>query len=272
MPDRNHDEPHTPTPTPKKQTPSSPTPEGWRELLRADELPDEIADLPFRKRRRARRAWRSARRDARARWVKEERRKVPTPLSVPIILLVVAGLVAGVSWLNSHRDRDIVQSKPPATHSAPQSPQDDSPSPSASASSTAGRPGTPDVIAKAFVLAYTTRNPLQDGTHSAAVERAAPYASSALVDNLNKHDDIDWNKLVATQATSATPTQVSINTPPAKEKFAPDTAVRVYRDATARIEVKGTDDYTYTRHLTLEVSRADVGQPWMVTRVIGLEE
>ncbi|MEV7885175.1 hypothetical protein ACWD3I_25375 [Streptomyces sp. NPDC002817] len=272
MPDRDHDEPHTPTPKkPKKQAPFSPTPDGWRDLLRAEELPEEIADLPFRKRRRARRAWRSARRDARARWVKEERRKVPTPLSVPIILLIVAGLVAGASWLTSHHDRDTVQTKPPATHAATEAPTDDAPSPAASASTTVRRPGTPDGIAKAFVLAYTTRILLQDGTHSAAVERAAPYASTALVDNLNKHDDIDWNKLVAAQATSATPTQVSINVPAAREEFAPDTPVRVYRDATARIEVKGTDDYTYTRKFTLEVSRADVGQPWMVTRVLGLE-
>ncbi|EGX58471.1 MULTISPECIES: hypothetical protein [Streptomyces] len=272
MSDRDHDELHNPTPTPKKNAPPSRTPEGWREFLRADELPDEIADLPFRQRRRVRRAWRSARRDARARWVKAERRKVPTPLSVPIILLVVAGLVAGASWLNSHDDRDTVQTKPPATYSATPAPQEDTPSPAASASRTVRRPGTPDGIAKAFVLAYTTRMPLQDGTHSAAVERAAPYASTALADNLNKHDDIDWNKLVAAQATSATPTQVSINPPASKKEFAPDTPVRVYRDATAHIEVKGTDNYTYTRHLTLEVSRADVGQPWMVTRVVGLEE
>lgn len=272
MPDRDHDEPQNPTPPTTKEGPSSRTPEGWREWLRADELPDQIAELPFRQRRRAKRAWRSARRDARTRWVKEERRKVPTPLSVPIILLVVAGAVAAASWLNSHHDRDTVQSPPPATHSATPSPQDDSPSPAASASTTARRPATPDGIAKAFVLAYTTRILLQDGTHSAAVKRAAPYASTALVDNLNRHDDVDWNKLVAAQATSATPTQVSINTPAATEEFAPDTPVRVYRDATARIEVKGTDNYTYTRHLTLEVSRADVGQPWMVTRVLGLEE
>ncbi|WP_019061430.1 hypothetical protein [Streptomyces prunicolor] len=272
MPDRDHNDRQTSTPPPKKDAPSPRTPEGWRELLRADEPPEQIADLPFRRRRRATRAWRSARRDARARWIKEERRKVPTPLSVPIILLVVAGLVAGASWLTSHRDRDTVQAKPPATRSAAPSPHDDSPSPAASASSAARRPATPDGIAKAFVLAYTTRILLQDGTHSAAVERAAPYASTALVDNLNRHDDFDWNKLVAAQATSATPTQVSINAPAAKEEFAPDTPVRVYRDATARIEVKGTDDYTYSRRLTLEVSRADVGQPWMVTRVLGLEK
>jgi hypothetical protein len=152
---------------------------------------------------------------------------------------------------------------------APQDPSSAAPTPSASAPAVADNP---QAVAKAFVTAYTTRRPLQDGSHTASVERAAPYASTPLVENLNKHDDRDFNQLVAAQATSATPTQVDIGQPSQKQRPAPDTSVRVYLQADVTLDVKGTDPYTYTRHLTLEVARADSASAWMVTRVLGLQE
>ncbi|MGW7463756.1 hypothetical protein ACWGJT_03390 [Streptomyces xantholiticus] len=192
---------------------------------------------------------------------------------MPIVALVVAGLVAGAAWLwpdQEHNGGRTDASSAPTAPAAPTLSSTAEPTPEASA--TVAVPATPDEIAHAFITAYTTRKPAQDGTHAASVQRASPFASTALVDNLRRHDDLDFNQLVAAQATSATPSQVTIGRPPAADRPAPDTSIRIYRQATVRIDVEGTDDYSYTRHLTLEVSRADVGQPWMVTRVLGVQE
>ncbi|HBF84434.1 MAG TPA: hypothetical protein DD420_32250 [Streptomyces sp.] len=127
-------------------------------------------------------------------------------------------------------------------------------------------------MAKAFVTAYTTRFPLQDQTHEAAVDRAAPYASTPLVANLKKHDDKDFNQLVAAQAVSAKPTDVSVGKPEDKQRPAVDTSIRVWRQTDVTVTVTGSDNYTYTRHLTVEVARADAASPWTVTRVLGIQE
>ncbi|MEV7156985.1 hypothetical protein AB0N77_20535 [Streptomyces misionensis] len=244
----------------------------WRELLRGEELPPELADLPRRQRRRAAKHWRSARRDARTEWIRNERKKTPTPLVVPILALIVAGAVAVAAWLIPDHHHATPQASRPATPT-PQAPGPAAGDPAAEPSqSPTPALTTPDQIAEAFVTAYTTRFPLKDQTHDAAVERAAPYASSPLVDNLEKHDDKDFNQLVAAQAVSAKPTEVTIGQPSAKQRPAADTSVRVWRQADVTVAVTGTDDYTYTRHLTVEVSRADAASPWMVTRVLGIQE
>ncbi|WP_157856106.1 hypothetical protein [Actinacidiphila yeochonensis] len=162
---------------------------------------------------------------------------------------------------------------PPHRHPASQAPGPAGEDPAVDASpSPTPTPTTPDQVAKAFVTAYTTRFPLKDQDHDAAVERAAPYASTPLVANLKKHDDKDFNQLVAAQAVSAKPTEVTIGQPSDKQRPAVDTSIRVWRQADITIAVTGTDDYTYTRHLTVEVTRADAASPWMVTRVLGIQE
>ncbi|MFK0296336.1 hypothetical protein ACIQU6_38495 [Streptomyces sp. NPDC090442] len=247
----------------------------WRAALRKDPLPDEVTELPLRQRRRAKKAWRSARRDERVAWIKAERRKVPTPLTVPIVALTVAGLIAGAAWLWPHNNDQPPLKAAPTPSAHPTTPDNEpthAPTPTPTPTPTSAHPTTPDAVAQAFTTAYTTRIPLQDGTHTAAVQRAAPYASTALVDNLKHHDDADFNKLIAAQATQAKPSKVEIAQPTEKQRPAPDTSIRLWRQATVTIDVKGTDAYRYTRHLTLEVSRADVGRPWAVTRVLGVEE
>ncbi|MEW1760387.1 hypothetical protein AB0393_28235 [Streptomyces cyaneofuscatus] len=242
----------------------------WRELLAREELPPEIGELRGRKRRKAKRRWRSARRDERTEWIREERKKTPTPTAIPVIALIVAAVVAGAAWLwPDQHSADTAKPKATPTVEAPEEPASASPTPTASAPTVADEP---EAIAKAFVTAYTLRRPVQDGSHKAAVERAATYASTPLVENLKKHDDRDFNELVAAQATEAKPTKVDIGQPSAKDRPAPDTSVRVYLQADVDLDVKGTDPYRYTRHLTIEVARADASSPWMVTRVLGLKE
>ncbi|MFE0373563.1 hypothetical protein [Streptomyces tendae] len=242
----------------------------WRELLREEELPPEIDELRGRKRRKAKRRWHSARRDERTEWIREERKKTPTPTVIPVIALILAAAVAGAAWLWPDRHgADTAKPKATPTVEAPEEQASASPTPTASAPLVADEP---EAVANAFVTAYTLRRPVEDGSHKAAVERAAPYASTPLVENLKKHDDRDFNELVAAQATEAKPTKVDIGQPSAKDRPAPDTSVRVYLQADVSLDVKATESYRYTRHLTIEVARADAASRWMVTRVLGLKE
>jgi cytoskeletal protein RodZ len=265
--------PDTESATSRRKSGRAPVPQSaaeWRELLAKEELPPEIGDLRGRKRRKAKRRWRSARRDERTEWIREERKKTPTPTVIPVIALIVAAAVAGAAWLwPDHHGADTAKPKATPTVQAPEAAPSASPTPTASAPTVADNP---EAVAKAFVTAYTARRPVQDGSHKAAVQRAAPYASTPLVENLTKHDDRDFNQLVAAQATEAKPTKVDIGQPSAKDRPAPDTSVRVYLQADVTLDVKATDPYSYTRHLTIEVARADAASRWMVTRVLGLKE
>lgn len=267
------------TPEPPASTPSGrPRPEGprsswtaedWRQILR-DDAPPELGELPFRARRRARRAWRSARRTDRVERLRRERRNVPTPLYVPVIALVLAAAVGVAAWLNTgDTTRDGADRSSRSV--APAAPDSAEPATSPEPSPTATRPADPTQLARAFTLAYTKRLPALESSHTEAVRRAAPYASEALVENLTAHRDMDWNRLVAAQADSAIPTKVTLSSPRGKDRPGPDTSVRLYRDAAVHIQVRGADTYSYTRHLVLEVTRNDVGDAWMVTRVFGLE-
>ncbi|OEV09331.1 hypothetical protein [Streptomyces nanshensis] len=251
--------------------PKPKTPADWRDVLRKEEPPEEYAELPWRKRRRAKRSWRSARRDARARWIAQERRKTPTSLAVPALAIMAAAAVLTASWLWPDEDHTPGKPRPKPTITAP----DDatrrpstSPTPSASPSAASG----PESLAKAFAAAYTARRPLQDGSHKASVDRAAPYASEALIANLKGHQDRDFNKLVASQAEQATPTKIVVSGPTGKDRPAADTSIRRWLATTITLDVEATDSYTYTRTLTLEISRSDTSGPWMVTRVLGVEE
>ena len=246
------------------------TPADWRDLLRQEELPEEFGALPRRQRRRARRRWRSARRDEHTRWISEQRRRTPTPLVIPLVALLVAGVVTAVSLWPRAQDESTRPRKPTPA------PTVVSPAPSRTSASPTAEPTVamddPDQVAKAFATAYCTRRPLQDGTHAGAVERAEPYASGPLVANLKRHEDRDFNELVAAQAIEATPSTVKVALPDAADRPAADSSIRVWRKVTVTVDVQATEPYSYQRVLTLEVSRADTDRPWMVTRVLGVKE
>ncbi|MFI9311070.1 hypothetical protein [Streptomyces triculaminicus] len=274
MPTAEH-EPNQPRQNTCSRTTASPAATGWRAFLRADELPEELKALPLRQRRRAKKAWRSARRDQRGQWAKKERRRVPDygPL-VPVLAMLIAAVVTVGAWLYPD-DRD--DSRPKASPSATASPSSTTktlpPRPVHPRPTPSGTPATtPEEVAQAFLSAYCSRRPRQDGTHTGAVERAAPYASQPLTDNLERHGDKDFDRLVAAQALEAKATKVELSQPTSTQRPGPDTPVRVYRQAKVTVEAKGTDTYTYVRVLTVEVQRAETDQAWMVTRLLGVEE
>ena len=258
---------HPPTPEPG-------TSEHWRELLRRDEQPDEIAELPLRQRRRARKHWRSARRDERAQWIRAQRANPPTGLHIPAVAILLAAVIGLSTWLwpqhHGNARPQAQQPSPVATQAQPAGqPSAGTPTAAASASpDTAAM--SPQQIAVAFMTGYCTRIPLQDASQAGAVARAAPYASSALVDNLTHFDDHDFDVLVSRQVSEAHPGDVTAIAPTEEQRPGPDTQLRVYLQATTTVSATATVSYTYQRSLTLEISRADVGDPWMVTRIIGL--
>ncbi|MFI1765189.1 hypothetical protein ACH41H_24460 [Streptomyces sp. NPDC020800] len=272
-----HDQSHEQNDEPSASTshgrrPAPTTAAEWREILRKEDLPDDIAELPRRKRRRAAKHWRSARRLEREQAIRTARGKAPVTLAVPLLAVLLAGAVAAGSLLWPNHKENKPHATPKATASAAAAGE-----PQTTAAPTPAETPTvaitdPDKVAEGFATAYSTRMVMEDATHAAAVRRAAPYASDALVANLKRHDDRDWNKLVAAQAREAKPTKTVIAKPNEKQRPAPDTDIRIWRQATVTVAVTGTDNYTYTREMTLEVSRADIGTPWMVTRVLGLEE
>ncbi|MFI0742477.1 hypothetical protein ACH4PU_31030 [Streptomyces sp. NPDC021100] len=256
-------------------TPSPRTAAEWRQALRTEELPGELAALPRRQRRRARKAWRSAHREQRTEWVKKERRRVPEyGVGLPLLATAIAVAVAVGAWLSPDDTNDHAQKKKPsataspapAAEAPPPDPRPVRPTPSHSPAT------TPEAAAQGFLTQYCTRRPPQEGSHTASVERAAPYASKPLVDNLRRHGDKDFDRLVAAQALEAKTTKIELTSPSGSQRPAPDTDLRVYRRAKVTVEVKGTDTYTYTRDLTTEIQRADSGEPWMVTRLLGVEE
>lgn len=252
------------------------TPQDWRDLLRHQELPD-ADELPRRQRRRARRHWRSAQREARAQWLRRQRAQTPTGIHIPIIALVLAIAIAVATWLMpQHLHHNTRAASPAPSTAAPPAAGDpvSSTTPSTAASPQPSTTAllTAQQVATGFATGYCTRMPLQDGSAAAAVKRASAYASGPLIVNLLNTDDHDFDVLVSRQATSAKPTKVTVTEPTAAQRPAPDTPLRVYLQATAQIQVTGTYDYSYQRTLTLEVSRADTGDPWMVTRVLGLAQ
>ncbi|MFE6272238.1 hypothetical protein ACFVQ9_25995 [Streptomyces goshikiensis] len=270
--DDQNDEPTISTSRGRRPTSAPTTAAEWREVLRKEELPDDITELPRRKRRRAAKNWRSARRLEREQAIRAARGKAPVTLAVPVLALLLAGAVVAGSWLwPDHAEKNTPAAPKPTPSAAsagdPQTTAAPTPAETPTATIT-----DPDKVAERFATAYSTRLLMEDATHAGAVRRAAPYASDALVANLKRHDDRDWNKLVAAQARDAKPSKTVIAKPNEKQRPAPDTDIRIWRQATVTVAVTGTDNYTYTREMTIEVSRADIGTPWMVTRVLGLEE
>ncbi|MEV4506050.1 hypothetical protein [Streptomyces klenkii] len=253
----------------------------WRELLKARyDYPDEAKDGTIRQRRRARKAYRRRDRERRQEWIREERQKEPVTAGGALLLVVLLLLVGlGVKWWSSGSSSAGAQSssRPAPSHSALQSasptvaPAAPKPSTPPSPPASLSENSTPDVrqaesVVDQWVRQYLTRNPPVDETHEGPVRRAAPWASSALTDNLLHHTDPAWDILVS-RGGIATVTDVKIT--PAGGDLPPDNPLRVWRNAAAEIKVHGYTDYTETRTLRTEVMLSGDGK-WQITRVLGL--
>ncbi|MET9413361.1 hypothetical protein ABZY03_04075 [Streptomyces klenkii] len=260
----------------KNQRPSS----EWRELLKADyDYPEEIEKAGKRRvRRKARKAYRQEQREEYKRRLADERRREPITAGGAILVMVVVlaiGAAAAHWWpdrtgapstVGHAGDTTRVQTGggqdggQPSTPPAPKPPQ---PSPSAKADRS-----KPEKAAEGWARAYLTRNPPVDKTHTASVDRAAPWMTDALVVNLKQFDDKAWAELVSNGGVSKVD---KVTVGPADDdrvRMQADTEARVWRRTSADITVKGYRTYTETRVYLTEIMLTSDG--WRVGRVLGV--
>ncbi|MFJ5099250.1 hypothetical protein [Streptomyces sp. NPDC088557] len=250
------------------------TPQQFRELLRAGyDYPDDIENTPGRRRRRrARRAHRQAERARTTQWIAQERRREPigarAALLVVAVLLGVGALARfGPAWITGG---EPTAARPPAAPGAPAAtgPGPDG-KPPAPGTPTAPAPSAdlsdPERVAEQFVRHYLTRNPPQDGDHTAAVRRAEPWATAALTENLAGNNDPAFDRLVSRGGVSAV---TAVTVTPAGRQLPVDTPLRMWRTVKATVDVVGYTAYTETS--TLQVELTTTGTGWQVSRLLGV--
>lgn len=248
------------------------TPKELREILASIRYPEDIATGPRRGRKQRRREHREAVRRATTQWVREERRRDPIrPAGAVIILALILSLGAGARWIWPGLDGEPDSARVTASASpTPDTPNDkpkgnstppSSPSPSVPAVDLTD----PERVAEEAVRLYLTRNPPEDGEHTEAVIRAAPYMAPALVENLTAHSDAAWDKLVSRGGISSVS---SVKAGPAKKDLPADSPVRVWRQTTAELDVEGYTTYRETVVYQIELTAS--GDGWLVSRILGL--
>ncbi|MFF5809106.1 hypothetical protein [Streptomyces sp. NPDC012746] len=250
-----------------------PTPQEWREILASFDYPEEVKNAPRRSRGRAKREYREEARRQTKEWVREQRRRDPIrPAGAAIIIALILALGLGARWLwpgllggdHAEGSRVTATASPTGDDKPPSSPSSSSTGPSAS-SAPAADLRDPKRVAEEAVRLYLTRNPPEDGTHKAAVRRAAPYMAPPLVENLTEHQDPAWDRLVSRGGVS---TVSAVKVEAAGTDLPADTPLRVWRKVTATVNVKGYTDYQETPVLQLELMLS--GDEWRVSRILGL--
>ncbi|MEU9279517.1 hypothetical protein [Streptomyces sp. NPDC048341] len=253
------------------------TPQDYREILASFQYPDEVKRTKgMRNRRAAKREHREDVRRNSKEWVREQRRREPIRPAAALIV-IVAVLAAGVGarylWPGLLGASDHQAPNAAATGTPTPGAQDGAPASSPSSSSVApsSSPSAavdlsdPDHVAQEALRLYLTRNPPQDGDHTASVTRAAPYMTPALVENLASQDDPSWEKLVSRGGVATVST---IKAGPADSKLPVDTPVRVWRKVTAKVDVEGYTDYSENTVVQAELTNS--GDGWHVSRIVGL--
>ncbi|MFJ4778311.1 hypothetical protein [Streptomyces sp. NPDC088762] len=257
------------------------TPQEWRDILANVRYPEEVKKGGSRReRRRAKAAHLQEVRRQSHDWVREQRRRDPIrPTGAVIIVVLVLALGAGARWVWPGL---LGEKQPAAAASAPAAPGSEdagaqapaasappSAAPSVAPPSAAAPPadlGNPDRVAEQFMRIYLTRNPPQDQKHRTVVQRAEAYMAPALVVNLSEHTDPAWDKLVSRGGVSKVR---SVAVAPAGKDLPGDSPLRVWRQATATVDVDGYTDYSETTVLQLELMTSGNGK-WHITRILGL--
>ncbi|MET8703664.1 hypothetical protein ABZW10_33155 [Kitasatospora sp. NPDC004723] len=250
------------------------TPQQWRELLaRATETPPEARTGKRRDRRSARAGHRAAGRKEIKEALREERAREPiNPAGALLVVAVVIGIGAALHWLwpGLNGDRQPAAAPPAATSAPAPVTTGAGPAPTATTSSPSPTASPVDrtngeAVAREAVRLYLTRDPVKDQDHRASVDRAAPYLTAALVDNLKAHTDPAFDKLNS-QSGIATVTAVTLA--PAGTDLPPDNPLRIWRKATAAVTVEGYTTTTQTTELRVEVTLD--GDRWRVSAILGL--
>ncbi|WP_146166793.1 hypothetical protein [Streptosporangium nondiastaticum] len=249
----------------------------WRELLNTPyDYPEEIEEAPKRSlRRRARKVYRQGQKAELKRRLAEERRREPVTAGGAILVIVgflALGAAAAHWWPNDGAPAKVVTagSAPETrTESASGEAGGVSAAPSAAAPAVPKADlSKPEKAAEGWARVYWARNPPVDKDHKAVVERAAPWMTPALSENLKKFDDPAWNEMVSNGGVS-TVDRVTVG--PADDdrvRNQADTPMRVWRKVTVETTVAGYRKYNETKALLTEITRGDDG--WRVGRVLGV--
>ncbi|MET9840267.1 hypothetical protein ABZZ01_21115 [Streptomyces virginiae] len=255
------------------------TSQEWREILADIRHPEEVRKAGSRRaRRRAKAVHHQQMRRRSHEWVREQRRRDPIrPTGAAIIVVVVLALGVGTRWVWP----GLLGEKQPAATAgpAPAAPaRGDGAAEVPAASASPGAPSAtpaalpspagldnPDRVAERFARDYLTRNPPQDQTHKAVVERVRPLLAPALTANLSEHTDPAWDKLVSQGGIS---TVRSVAVTPSGKDLPGDSPLRVWRQATTVVAVDGYTDYSETTVLQLELMTS--GGQWHITRILGV--
>ncbi|MFC5147509.1 hypothetical protein [Streptomyces aureoversilis] len=252
----------------------------WRELLKAEyDYPEEIEKVGKRRvRRKARKAYRQEQREEYKRRLADERRREPITAGGAILVMVCilaigaavthwwpdrTGAPSTVGHAGDTAKNRTMDAPDTAASSAPAAPRAPQPSPSVKADLS-----KPEKSAEGWARAYLTRNPLVDKTHTASVDRAAPWMTDALVVNLKQFDDKAWAELVSNGGVSKVD---KVTVGPADDdrvRKQADTPVRVWRKVSVDLTVQGYRKYTETRVYLTEIMLTSDG--WRVARVLGV--
>ncbi|MER7112256.1 hypothetical protein [Streptomyces sp. NPDC000229] len=264
----------------EKKRPERPSsPEDWRELLRTQyDYPDDLVpEGSGRKaRRRAKKEWREADRESRKAYVRGLREREPASPGGIIVLLVALLVIGGVaSWLfpkysqDDAKPADHVQASPTANAGAGSSSgAAGQPAASASPSGPAVDLSEPDGVSAAFIKAYLTRDPVKDQGPQASVERAEPWMTKSLRENLVAHPDPDYQRLVIRGGVA---TVGKVEVAEAGDELPVDIPkVRAFREVRASITVKEWETETEVRTLHLELVYTKQG--WLVARILDLAQ
>ncbi|MEV7659899.1 hypothetical protein AB0O39_37790 [Streptomyces anulatus] len=247
---------------------TDPTPEDWRTVLASWDYPDETRTGTRRQRRQAKREHRQDARRRSADWVREERRRDPIRPGCALVgVLLVLAVGAGARYLSTPDDPAArpssaagpADAKPPAAST---------PAPTTTTSTPTPAPvdmTDPDAVASAAIRGYLTRNPPDDGDHTASVRRAAPYMTRSLAANLSASSDPAYGRLVSRGGVAVVS---GATVGPAGASLPVDTPLRVWRTVTARVDVTGYEDYAET--VTLRTEVISTGTEWRVARILGL--
>ncbi|MDN3294642.1 hypothetical protein QWM81_11360 [Streptomyces ficellus] len=253
-------------------------PEDWRELLRTQyDYPEDLAPegAGRKARRRAKKEWREADRESRRAYIRGVREREPASPGGVIVLIVALLVIGGVaSWLfpkdseDDAKAADHVQASPTAAVSGADSSSGTAGQPPASASPSAPAVdlSQPDEVSAAFIKAYLTRDPVKDQGPQASVERAEPWMTKSLRDNLAAHPDPAYKRLVIRGGVA---TVGKVEVAEAGDELPVDIPkVRAFREVRASIAVKEWETKTEVRTLHLELVYTTEG--WLVARILDL--
>ncbi|TDW94441.1 hypothetical protein EV137_1748 [Kribbella pratensis] len=263
-------------------------PTNWRDMVRTGyDYPDEIDQLSWRERRRAKRTWRRDDHAQRVAWLRQQRQAEPSsPVTVVVAVVILAIIVLG---LGGGLPRLLRGDEPPTRGDVgvltPSRPPDEAQSPSAPQSTTTPsspatlQNSTPPILTEhppaaattaatttlnAWARVFYTRDPSSE-TYADLIDKSAAYITTELGESLQSEGDSTYDALKSDGGRS-TVTAVKVEMP--KPESAPvDTPTRITRLVSVTIDVTGKRPNRMV--LPLLITLVPEGSSWVISDLNG---